>query len=66
MQNLSKLMLYVLTGGKKPLNEVSTEDMAAGSMDHEEALDLIDSLASHDERGLEGLSEHPYFWSKQR
>ena len=64
--NLSKLMLYVLTGGKKPLNEVSTEDMAAGSMDHEEALDLIDSLASHDERGLEGLSEHPYFWSKQR
>lgn len=59
-------MLYVLTGGKKPLNEVSTEDMAAGSMDHEEALDLIDSLASHDERDLEGLSEHPYFWSKQR
>lgn len=66
LENLSKLMLYVLTGGKKPPNEVSTEDMAAGSMDHEEALDLIDSLASHDERGLEGLSEHPYFWSKQR
>ncbi|XP_015725242.1 2-5A-dependent ribonuclease [Coturnix japonica] len=66
LENLSKLMLYVLTGGRKPLNEVSTEDMASGSMDYEEALDLIDSLASHDERGLEGLSEHPYFWSKQK
>lgn len=59
-------MLYVLTGGRKPLNEVSTKDMDAGSMDYEEALDLIDSLASHDERGLEDLSEHPYFWSKQK
>ncbi|XP_042675546.1 2-5A-dependent ribonuclease [Centrocercus urophasianus] len=66
LENLSKLMLYVLTGGRKPLNEVSTKDMDAGSMDYEEALDLIDSLASHDERGLEDLSEHPYFWSKQK
>ncbi|XP_048801389.1 2-5A-dependent ribonuclease [Lagopus muta] len=66
LENLSKLMLYVLTGGRKPLNEVSTKDMDAGSMDYEEALDLIDSLASHDERGLEDLSKHPYFWSKQK
>ncbi|XP_021260403.1 2-5A-dependent ribonuclease isoform X2 [Numida meleagris] len=66
LENLSKLMLYVLTGGRKPLNEVSTKDLDAGSMDYEEALDLIESLACHDERGLEGLSEHPYFWSKQK
>lgn len=59
-------MLYVLTRGGKPLHEVSTKDMDADSVDYEEALDLIDSLASHDERGLEPLSEHPYFWSKQK
>lgn len=65
LQALSRLVLYVLTGGKKPLQQVSTEDLAADSPDYEEALDLVSSLVSHDERGLEGLSKHPYFWSKQ-
>ncbi|NXK44768.1 RN5A ribonuclease, partial [Chauna torquata] len=65
LEDLSRIMLYVLTGGRKPLNEVSTADLAADSPDYEEALDLRESLASHDERGLEGLSKHPYFWSKQ-
>ncbi|NXJ06103.1 RN5A ribonuclease, partial [Odontophorus gujanensis] len=66
LENLSKLMLYVLTGGRKPPSEVSIEDLDAGSMDYEEALDLSKSLACHDERGLEGLSKHPYFWNKQK
>ncbi|XP_075567759.1 2-5A-dependent ribonuclease isoform X2 [Pelecanus crispus] len=65
LEALSKLVLYVLTGGRKPLQQVSTEDLAADSSDYEEALDLVSSLVSHDERGLEGLSKHPYFWSKQ-
>ncbi|KFQ28215.1 2-5A-dependent ribonuclease, partial [Mesitornis unicolor] len=61
----SLLVLYVLTGGRKPLQQVSTEDLAADSADYNEALDLVSSLVSHDERGLEGLSRHPYFWTKQ-
>ncbi|NWU89880.1 RN5A ribonuclease, partial [Upupa epops] len=64
IEALSRLVLYVLTGGSKPLHQVSTEDLAADSPDYEEALDLVDCLISHDERGLEGLSQHPYFWSK--
>ncbi|NXS46362.1 RN5A ribonuclease, partial [Balaeniceps rex] len=65
LEALSRLVLYVLTGGTKPLQQVSTEDLAADSPDYKEALDLVRSLDSHDERGLEGLSKHPYFWSKQ-
>ncbi|KAF1514673.1 2-5A-dependent ribonuclease, partial [Eudyptes sclateri] len=65
LEALSRLVLYVLTGGRKPLQQVSTKDLAADSPDYEEALDLVTSLVSHDERGLEGLSKHPYFWSKQ-
>ncbi|KFR14440.1 2-5A-dependent ribonuclease, partial [Opisthocomus hoazin] len=65
LEALSRLVLYVLTGGSKPLQQVSTEDLAANSPDYSEALDLVSSLVSHDERGLEGLSKHPYFWSKQ-
>ncbi|NXE75341.1 RN5A ribonuclease, partial [Cochlearius cochlearius] len=65
LEALSRLVLYVLTGGKKPLQQVSIEDLAADSPDYWEALDLVSSLVSHDERGLEGLSKHPYFWSKQ-
>ncbi|NWH44249.1 RN5A ribonuclease, partial [Fregata magnificens] len=65
LEALSRLVLYVLTGGKKPLQQVSTKDLAADSPDYKEALDLVSSLVSHDERGLEGLSKHPYFWSKQ-
>ncbi|KAM6129021.1 2-5A-dependent ribonuclease isoform 1-T1 [Phoenicopterus ruber ruber] len=65
LEALSRLVLYVLTGGRKPLPQVSTKDLAADSPDYEEALDLVSSLVSHDERGLEGLSRHPYFWSKQ-
>ncbi|XP_074733035.1 2-5A-dependent ribonuclease isoform X1 [Strix uralensis] len=65
LEALGRLMLYVLTRGKKPLQQVSVEDLAADSPDYSEALDLVNSLVSHDERGLEGLSKHPYFWSKQ-
>ncbi|NXW02022.1 RN5A ribonuclease, partial [Fregetta grallaria] len=65
LEALSRLVLYVLTGGGKPLQQVSTKDLAANSPDYKEALDLVRSLVSHDERGLEGLSKHPYFWSKQ-
>ncbi|KAF1462131.1 2-5A-dependent ribonuclease, partial [Spheniscus demersus] len=65
LEALSRLVLYVLTGGRKPLQQVSTKDLTADSPDYEEALDLVTSLVSHDERGLEGLSKHPYFWSKQ-
>ncbi|KAM4654751.1 2-5A-dependent ribonuclease isoform 1-T6 [Amazona ochrocephala] len=65
LEALSCLVLYVLTGGRKPLQQVSAEDLAADSPDYREALDLVSSLVSHDERGLEGLSKHPYFWSKQ-
>ncbi|NXH78260.1 RN5A ribonuclease, partial [Hydrobates tethys] len=65
LEALSRLVLYVLRGGRKPLQQVSTEDLAANSPDYKEALDLVRSLVSHDERGLEGLSKHPYFWSKQ-
>ncbi|NXF45899.1 RN5A ribonuclease, partial [Oceanites oceanicus] len=65
LEALSRLVLYVLRGGRKPLQQVSTKDLAANSPDYEEALDLVRSLVSHDERGLEGLSKHPYFWSKQ-
>ncbi|NXU30861.1 RN5A ribonuclease, partial [Thalassarche chlororhynchos] len=65
LQALSRLVLYVLRGGRKPLQQVSIEDLAANSPDYKEALDLVRSLVSHDERGLEGLSKHPYFWSKQ-
>ncbi|NWQ80817.1 RN5A ribonuclease, partial [Columbina picui] len=65
LEALGRLVLYVLTGGSKPLQQVSTEDLAADSPDYNEALDLVSSLGSHDDRGLEGLSKHPYFWSKQ-
>lgn len=58
-------MLYVLTRGSKPLQQVSTKDLAAGSPDYNEALDLVISLGARDDRGLEGLSKHPYFWSRQ-
>ncbi|NXH85977.1 RN5A ribonuclease, partial [Edolisoma coerulescens] len=59
------LVLYVLTGGRKPLQQVGIKDLAPNSPDYTEALDLVQSLSSHDERGLEGLSKHPYFWSSQ-
>ncbi|NWV27926.1 RN5A ribonuclease, partial [Origma solitaria] len=59
------LVLYVLTGGRKHLQQVGMKDLAANSPDYTEALDLVQSLCSHDERGLEGLSKHPYFWSNQ-
>ncbi|NXX38032.1 RN5A ribonuclease, partial [Tricholaema leucomelas] len=65
LEALSQLVLYVLTGGRKPFEQVSTEDLAPDSPDYEEALDLVRSLVCHDERGLEGLSNHPYFWNKQ-
>ncbi|NXP71062.1 RN5A ribonuclease, partial [Ramphastos sulfuratus] len=65
LEALSRLTLYVLTGGRKSLEQVSTEDLAPDSLDYEEALDLVRSLVCHDERGLEGLSNHPYFWNKQ-
>ncbi|KAM9280746.1 2-5A-dependent ribonuclease [Cariama cristata] len=65
LEALGRLVLYVLTGGRKSLQQVRTEDLAADSPDYKEALDLVSCLASHDERGLEGLSNHPYFWSKQ-
>ncbi|NWU33137.1 RN5A ribonuclease, partial [Hylia prasina] len=61
----SLLVLYVLTGGRKPLQQVGIKDLAPNSPDYMEALDLVQSLSSHDERGLEGLSKHPYFWSNQ-
>ncbi|NXM59090.1 RN5A ribonuclease, partial [Illadopsis cleaveri] len=61
----SLLVLYVLTGGRKPLQQVGIKDLAPNSSDYTEALDLIQSLSSCDERGLEGLSKHPYFWSNQ-
>ncbi|NWQ90096.1 RN5A ribonuclease, partial [Burhinus bistriatus] len=65
LEALSRLVLYVLTGGRKPLQQVSVKDLAADSPDYQEALDLVCCLVSHDERGLEGLSKHPYFSSKQ-
>ncbi|NXJ63870.1 RN5A ribonuclease, partial [Rostratula benghalensis] len=65
LEALGRLVLYVLTGGKKPLQEVSAEDLAADSPDYKEALDLVHCLVSRDERGVEGLSKHPYFSSKQ-
>ncbi|NXN30160.1 RN5A ribonuclease, partial [Nycticryphes semicollaris] len=65
LEALSRLVLYVLTGGKKPLQQVSAKDLAADSPDYKEALDLVHCLVSHDERGVEGLSKHPYFSSKQ-
>ncbi|NXK98696.1 RN5A ribonuclease, partial [Formicarius rufipectus] len=65
LEALGRLVLYVLIGGKKPLQQVGMEDLAADSPDYTEAQDLVRSLLSHDERGLEGLSKHPYFWSKQ-
>uniref|UniRef100_A0A8C3NF37 Ribonuclease L n=1 Tax=Geospiza parvula TaxID=87175 RepID=A0A8C3NF37_GEOPR len=65
LQALGRLVLYVLTGGRKPLQQVGMEDLARNSPDYTEALDLVQSLSSPDERGLEGLSKHPYFWSNQ-
>ncbi|NWW51042.1 RN5A ribonuclease, partial [Pedionomus torquatus] len=65
LEALRRLVLYVLTGGKKPLQQVSPEDLADDSPDYNEALDLVHCLASHDEQGVEGLSKHPYFLSKQ-
>ncbi|NXS05651.1 RN5A ribonuclease, partial [Oxylabes madagascariensis] len=62
----SLLVLHVLTGGRKPLQQVGIKDLAPTSPDYMEALDLVQSLSSRDERGLEGLSKHPYFWSNQR
>ncbi|NWI71299.1 RN5A ribonuclease, partial [Todus mexicanus] len=66
LEALSRLVLYVLTAGRKPFQQVSRADLDADSPDYEEALDLVERLVSHDERGLEGLSEHPYFWCKQK
>ncbi|KAM6327545.1 2-5A-dependent ribonuclease isoform 1-T7 [Podargus strigoides] len=65
LEALSRLVLYVLTGGRKPLQQVSTKDLDADSPDYKEVQDLVSGLVSHDKRGLEGLSKHPYFWSKQ-
>ncbi|XP_062437236.1 2-5A-dependent ribonuclease isoform X2 [Rhea pennata] len=65
LEALSKLVLYVITRGKKPFEKISAEDVAAGSPDYEEALDLVKSLRAYDERGLEDLRKHPFFWSKQ-
>ncbi|NXO10002.1 RN5A ribonuclease, partial [Oriolus oriolus] len=59
------LMLYILTGGSKPLQQVGIKDLAPDSPDYTEAVDLVQSLSSRDERSLEGLSKHPYFWSNQ-
>ncbi|NXA93055.1 RN5A ribonuclease, partial [Melanocharis versteri] len=59
------LVLCVLTGGRKPPQQVKNKDLDPSSPDHAEALDLVQSLSSCDERGLEGLSKHPYFWSNQ-
>ncbi|XP_066048210.1 2-5A-dependent ribonuclease isoform X2 [Chamaea fasciata] len=66
LKALGRLVLYVLTGGRKPLEQVGIKDLASNSPDYTEALDLVQSLSSRDERGLEGLSRHPYFWSNQR
>ncbi|XP_009900305.2 2-5A-dependent ribonuclease [Dryobates pubescens] len=66
LKALGRLVLCVLTGGRKPLEQVSKEDLACDPLDYEEALDLVKSLDCHDEGGLEGLSNHPYFWNKQR
>ncbi|NXB54594.1 RN5A ribonuclease, partial [Leucopsar rothschildi] len=65
LQALGRLVLYVLTGGRKPLQQVGIKDLDPNSPDYSEALDLVQSLSSPDERGLEGLSKHPYFWSNQ-
>ncbi|NXI20106.1 RN5A ribonuclease, partial [Irena cyanogastra] len=65
LQALGRLVLYVLTGGRKPLQQVGIEDLAPNSPDYMEALDLVQCLSSPDDRGLEGLSKHPYFWSIQ-
>ncbi|KFU87358.1 2-5A-dependent ribonuclease, partial [Chaetura pelagica] len=65
LEALSDLVLYVLAGGRKPFQQVSTKDLDTHSPDYWEALDLVENLRSHDEQGLEGLSKHPYFWSKQ-
>ncbi|NXF03386.1 RN5A ribonuclease, partial [Smithornis capensis] len=62
---LGRLVLYLLTGGRKPLQQVGIEDLAVDSPDYMEARDLVRNLFSHDGRGLEDLSKHPYFWSKQ-
>ncbi|XP_064576180.1 2-5A-dependent ribonuclease [Zonotrichia leucophrys gambelii] len=65
LQALGRLVLYILTGGRKTLQQVGIEDLDPNSPDYTEALDLVQSLSSPDERGLEGLSKHPYFWSIQ-
>ncbi|NXM44199.1 RN5A ribonuclease, partial [Gymnorhina tibicen] len=65
LEALGRLVLYVLTGGRKPLQQVGIKDLAPDSPDYTEALDLVQSLSSCDEQGLEGLSKHPYFWSNQ-
>ncbi|NXA56874.1 RN5A ribonuclease, partial [Nothocercus julius] len=65
LEALSKLVLYVITKGKKPFEKISTEDVDADSPDYEEVLDLVKSLALHDKRGLENFIKHPFFWSKQ-
>ncbi|NWY70297.1 RN5A ribonuclease, partial [Erithacus rubecula] len=62
LQALGRLVLCVLTGGKK---QAGIKDLAPNSPDYSEALDLVQSLSSCDERGLDGLSKHPYFWSNQ-
>ncbi|NWI09497.1 RN5A ribonuclease, partial [Crypturellus soui] len=65
LEALSRLVLYVITEGKKPFEKIRIEDVAANSPDYEEALDLVKSLKSHDERGLEKFIKHPFFWSKK-
>ncbi|XP_058699272.1 2-5A-dependent ribonuclease isoform X3 [Poecile atricapillus] len=66
LKALGRLVLYILTSGRKPLQQVGMEDLDPNSPDYAEALDLVQSLSSGDERGLEGLSKHPYFWSNQK
>ncbi|NXA42596.1 RN5A ribonuclease, partial [Eudromia elegans] len=65
LEALSRLVLYVVAKGKKPFEKISTKDVDANSPDYEEALDLVKSLALHNEQGLENFIKHPFFWSKQ-
>ncbi|NWV35822.1 RN5A ribonuclease, partial [Grantiella picta] len=65
LRALGRLVLYVLSGGRKPYQQAGIKDLTANAPDYTEALDLVRSLSSCDERGLDGLSKHPYFWSNQ-
>ncbi|NWS25087.1 RN5A ribonuclease, partial [Polioptila caerulea] len=61
----SLLVVHILTGGRKPLQQAGIKDLAPNSPDYAEARDLVQSLSSGGEGGLERLSKHPYFWSNQ-